>query len=80
MAAIKVYWVVLLALFLANSGGGMFGATQATLVMLAVPVEQHGLAMGVLSLAIGAQAAGMLGIGEPVSPPRSVAGRLRVDV
>ena len=41
----------------------MFGGTQATLVMMAVPTEQHGLAMGILSLAIGAQAAGMLGIG-----------------
>ena len=61
-----------MALFLANCGGGMFGGTQSTLVMMAVPTEQHGVAMGVLSLAIGAQAAGMLGIGAAPAHASSV--------
>ena len=44
LAAVEVYFVVLLGLTLASFGGGLFGATQATLVMQAVPLEQHGLA------------------------------------
>ena len=64
VAAVKSYVVVLIGLFVAHIGGGFFGATQATLVMMAVPVAQHGVGMGVLTLAIGAQAAGMLLFGE----------------
>ena len=63
-AAVRSYAVVLLGLFVASVGGGLFGATQSTLVMLSLPPSQHGLGMGILSAAIGAQAAGMLMLGE----------------
>jgi MFS family permease len=55
VAAVKNYAVVLLGLVAASSAAGLFGATQAALVMQAVPPAQHGIGMGVLSLAIGAQ-------------------------
>ena len=71
IAAVDSYWCCLTGLFLANACGGGFAATQATLVMQAIPDYAHGLGMGTLTLAIGAQAVGMLLIGamsEEVGP------------
>jgi MFS family permease len=64
LTAVENYWVLLAALLAANLCGGFFGATQSTLALRAVPATQQGLAMGLLSLSIGAQAAGMLLIGQ----------------
>jgi hypothetical protein len=58
------YWIVLLGLFGANVAGGLFGGTQATLVLAAVPPADHGLGMGLLTLAIGTVAFGDMLLGE----------------
>eukprot|EP01047_Picozoa_sp_COSAG01_P005968 COSAG01_NODE_212_length_21797_cov_14.197806_3_plen_185_part_00 len=58
------YWIVLLGLFGANAAGGLFGGTQATLVLAAVPPAYHGLGMGLLTLAIGTVAFGDMLLGE----------------
>ena len=55
LTAVDSFGVCLVGLFLANAGGGLFGAMQAALAMQAVPPTQHGTAMGMLSLAIGGQ-------------------------
>ena len=64
VAAIESYALAFVGLLAASCGAGFFGATQAALVMQAVPPAQHGLGMGVLALAIGAQAGGMILFGE----------------
>ena len=55
LTAVDSFGVCLVGLFMANAGGGLFGAMQAALAMQAVPPTQHGTAMGMLSLAIGGQ-------------------------
>ena len=62
--AVDNYWVCLVGILFANAGGGFFGSIQATLVMQALPPEQHGTGMGTMTLAIGAQALGMLLYGQ----------------
>ena len=64
LTAVDSFGVCLVGLFMANAGGGLFGAMQAALAMQAVPPTQHGTAMGMLSLAIGGQAAGTMCIGK----------------
>jgi predicted MFS family arabinose efflux permease len=59
-----VYGVVLTSYLVASVGGGLFGSTQSTLVMTAVPAALRGRAMGLLSMAIGALPIGMLCLGE----------------
>ena len=57
-----------LALFVAATGGGFFGATQSTLVLTTVPNEMRGRAMGLLSMAIGALPVGTFVLGEVAEP------------
>ena len=72
LTAVPNYWVVLAALLGANFCGNLFGACQATLVMLAVPKGQQGVAMGVVTMAIAAQAVGMNLIGAVASATSAV--------
>ena len=51
-------------LLAASVGTGLFGSTQSTLVMTAVPAEVRGRALGLLSTAIGMLPLGMLALGE----------------
>ncbi len=52
------------ALFLATCGSGFFGATQSTLVLVAVDEKMRGRAMGLLSTGIGALPIGAYALGE----------------
>ena len=52
------------ALFLATCGSGFFGATQSTLVLMAVDEKMRGRAMGLLSTGIGALPIGAYALGE----------------
>ncbi len=58
------FWLVLAALVCSGIGSGLFGATQSTLVMAAVPEQLRGRALGLLSMAIGALPVGMYALGE----------------
>jgi predicted MFS family arabinose efflux permease len=54
----------LVALLASSVGTGLFGSTQATLVMTSVPEAVRGRALGLLSTAIGMLPLGMLALGE----------------
>jgi predicted MFS family arabinose efflux permease len=56
--------VSIVMLLLSSIGTGLFGSTQSTLVMTAVPVEIRGRALGLLSTAIGTLPLGMILLGE----------------
>lgn len=58
------YGVSVVVLLAASVGTGLFGSTQSTLVMTAVPEEVRGRALGLLSTAIGMLPLGMLALGE----------------
>jgi predicted MFS family arabinose efflux permease len=58
------YLVSIVMLLLSSVGTGLFGSTQSTLVMTAVPIEVRGRALGLLSTAIGTLPLGMLALGE----------------
>jgi predicted MFS family arabinose efflux permease len=58
------YLFCLGALLVSSVGTGLFGSTQATLVMTAVPEAVRGRALGLLSTAIGMLPLGMLAMGE----------------
>ena len=58
------YGVSVVVLLAASVGTGLFGSTQSTLVMTAVPAEVRGRALGLLSTAIGMLPLGMLALGE----------------
>lgn len=58
------YWFVLAAIICSGIGSGLFGSTQTTLVMAAVPPELRGRALGLLSMAIGTLPIGMYALGE----------------
>ena len=62
--AFDSYWLVFASLLLASSFVGLFGATQATLVMTSVDATMRGRAMGLLSMAIGVLPLGMIVLGE----------------
>jgi predicted MFS family arabinose efflux permease len=63
--ALSPWYLFSLAALLASSiGTGLFGSTQATLVMTAVPEAVRGRALGLLSTAIGMLPLGMLALGE----------------
>ena len=65
-----------LFLYLASIGAGFFASTQSVLVMVAVPEEVRGRALGLLSMSIGALPVGMLALGElaeAIGAPLSVA-------
>jgi predicted MFS family arabinose efflux permease len=63
--ALSDWYGLSLVLLLASSvGTGLFGSTQSTLVMTAVPEEVRGRALGLLSTAIGMLPLGMLALGE----------------
>ena len=47
------YWFVFAAIVASGVGSGVFGATQSTLVVAAVPEASRGKALGLLSMAIG---------------------------
>jgi predicted MFS family arabinose efflux permease len=58
------YPLSLVLLLGASVGMGLFGSTQATLVMTVVPEEVRGRALGLLSTAIGMLPLGMIALGE----------------
>jgi MFS family permease len=58
------YWFVFAAIVASGVGSGVFGATQSTLVVAAVPEEARGKALGLLSMAIGGLPLGMYVLGE----------------
>jgi predicted MFS family arabinose efflux permease len=58
------YGFSLVALLVSSVGTGLFGSTQATLVMTSVPEAVRGRALGLLATAIGMLPLGMLALGE----------------
>ncbi|MCP5026544.1 MAG: MFS transporter [Actinomycetia bacterium] len=54
----------LVLLYVSSIGAGLFGSTQSTLVMMAVPEGARGRALGLLSMSIGALPVGMFTLGE----------------
>lgn len=58
------YWFVFAAIVASGIGSGVFGATQSTLVVAAVPEAARGKALGLLSMAIGGLPLGMYVLGE----------------
>ncbi|MFB0902632.1 MAG: MFS transporter, partial [Acidimicrobiales bacterium] len=58
------YWFVFAAIVASGVGSGVFGATQSTLVVAAVPEASRGKALGLLSMAIGGLPLGMYVLGE----------------
>lgn len=63
-ALATTYWWVLAAIIASGIGSGLFGSTQSTLVMAAVPESARGRALGMLSMAIGGLPLGMYVLGE----------------
>ena len=59
----SVFWAAA-ALYASSCAIGLFAATQATLVLTAVPPERSGRAMGLLSMSIGALPLGTFILGE----------------
>ena len=64
------YWLVFAAIVASGIGSGIFGATQSTLVMAAVPEVARGKALGLLSMAIGGLPLGMYVLGEVAEATR----------
>jgi predicted MFS family arabinose efflux permease len=63
--ALSPWYGVSVVILLASSvGTGLFGSTQSTLVMTAVPEDVRGRALGLMSTAIGMLPLGMLALGE----------------
>jgi hypothetical protein len=63
-ATMRWYPAALGFLLGSSVGGGLFGATQSTLVMTTVGAAVRGRALGLLSMAIGALPVGMFLLGE----------------
>jgi predicted MFS family arabinose efflux permease len=60
----RSYPLSLVLLLGASVGMGLFGSTQATLVMTVASAEVRGRALGLLSTAIGVLPLGMIALGE----------------
>lgn len=70
------YWFVFAAIIASGVGSGVFGSTQSTLVMAAVPEPARGKALGLLSMAIGGLPLGMYLLGELAEATSATTGLL----